>query len=56
MRKFNAMYSDFHDFVDSTAAARLNGFAQGQGTQVQFNEESKSYGLSEEELEAIYES
>ena len=54
MRKFSAMYSDFHDFVDSTAAARLNGFAYGQGTQVQFDEESESYGFSATELEAIY--
>lgn len=55
MSKFKAMYSDFWDFVDSTAAARLNGFSYGQGTKSQFDEESESYGFSASELKAIYE-
>ncbi len=32
MRKFRAIYSDFADFVDSTTAARLNGYLNGSVT------------------------
>jgi len=32
MRKFRAIYPDFADFVDSTAAARLNGYLNGSVT------------------------
>ena len=30
--KFRALYPDFADFVDSTAAARLNGYLNGSVT------------------------
>ena len=34
------------DFVDSTAVARLNGFAGGNGTRDQLSKEIESLGLS----------
>ena len=48
------LYSDFRSFynsesalTDSTAAARINGYLGGNGTQDLLNKELKSYGLSE---------
>jgi len=45
-KELRAMYPDFGDFVNSTAAARLNGLAGGHGTRAQFEAELDSYGLS----------
>lgn len=44
-----AMYpdDDLHGFIDSTAAARLNGYLSGEGSKAQFEEEIGSFGLSE---------
>ncbi len=39
-------YPDFRGFVDSTAAARINGFIGGYGDESQLAEEIDSYGLS----------
>ena len=50
MKPFNAMYPEFKGFVDSTAAARLNGFVSGYGTKALFNEEAAGYGISADEL------
>jgi peptide-methionine (S)-S-oxide reductase len=40
-------YPNFKDFVDSTAAARINGYIKGVGTMEQLNEEIDMLGLSE---------
>jgi peptide-methionine (S)-S-oxide reductase len=40
-------YLNFKDFVDSTAAARINGYVKGVGTMGQLNEEIDLLGLSE---------
>ncbi len=48
MREFRAMYPEFGDFVDSTAAARVNGYLYGYGTEGQLRRELGSLGLSEE--------
>jgi methionine-S-sulfoxide reductase len=40
------IYPDEIDWVDSTAAARLNGYAGGHGSQEQLDKEIKSLGLS----------
>ena len=53
MQTFNAMYPKFQDFIDSTAAARLNGFAAGHGDKALFEEEKQSYGHELSELAAI---
>jgi peptide-methionine (S)-S-oxide reductase len=46
MREFRAMYPDERDFVNSTAAARVNGFLGGNGSRALLEKEIGSYGLS----------
>jgi peptide-methionine (S)-S-oxide reductase len=46
MKEFNAMYPDLKEFVDSTAAARMNGYLSGHGTYEVLQEEVGSFGLS----------
>jgi peptide-methionine (S)-S-oxide reductase len=48
MREFRAMYPEFADIVDSTSAARVNGYLYGYGTKGQLRRELGSLGLSEE--------
>lgn len=50
MRYFNGMYSKFEGFMNSTAAARLNGFVAGHGTKELLNAEVGGYGIPAEEL------
>lgn len=47
MEELGASYPDFEGLVDSTAAARLNGFLGGARTHVMQNEDLGRYGLSE---------
>lgn len=44
--EIKAYYPSFSGFVDSTAAARLNGFIGGYGDSEQMAAEIESYGLS----------
>lgn len=46
MREFKAIYSANADFVNSTAAARINGYLSGHGTLSQLQGELGSLGLS----------
>jgi peptide-methionine (S)-S-oxide reductase len=46
MREFKAMYPDDIDFMNSTAAARLNGYLDGYGSLEVLQAELDSYGLS----------
>lgn len=46
MREFRAVYPDFTDFLDSTAAARINGIAGGYGSFESLEEQLESFGLS----------
>ena len=46
MKEFNAMYPNDDDFMNSTAAARLNGYLDGYGTREVLQAELDSYGLS----------
>jgi hypothetical protein len=41
-------YPDHKDFIDSTAAARLNGYAGGYGTMEQLSREIDALGLSKD--------
>ena len=50
MKSFNAMYPDFKGFIDSTAAARLNGFVSGRGAEALLNEEVDGYGIPIQDL------
>lgn len=48
MKEFSAMYPTDVGFVDSTAAARVNGYLDGYGTIESLQEELDSLGLSPE--------
>jgi peptide-methionine (S)-S-oxide reductase len=50
MKHFARMYSDAAGFVDSTVAARLNGFLYRYGSRDLFNRESDGYGIPTDEL------
>ena len=47
------IYPRHRDFVDSTAAARLNGYAGGHGTTEQLSREIERLGLSAEGKKAL---
>jgi peptide-methionine (S)-S-oxide reductase len=47
MSEFRKMYPDFHDIVNSTAAARVNGILGGFGKPSLHKSELDSYGLSD---------
>jgi peptide-methionine (S)-S-oxide reductase len=48
MRELRAVYPDDKDFMNSTAAARLNGYLDGYGSLEVLQMELDSYGLSPE--------
>jgi len=48
VKELNAMYPDATNFMNSTAAARLNGYLGGYGTLEVLQTELDSYGLSVE--------
>jgi peptide-methionine (S)-S-oxide reductase len=48
MAEFRAIYPDFKKFIDSTAAARLNGYLGGYGNPDTYQKELQSYGLTPE--------
>jgi len=43
---FRAIYPDTDEFINSTAAARVNGYISGYGTSENLQKELASYGLS----------
>ena len=47
------MYPDTDDFINSTAAARVNGYVAGYGTLETLQEELDSLGLSPEGNERL---
>ena len=53
MSVFQTMYPVFEDFNNSTAAARLNAFAAGDGARQLFEQEVDQYGFPREELESV---
>jgi len=53
MKRFRLAYPDFNDFVDSTAAARLNGFAYGCGKKELLEAEQSSYGMPQDMLATV---
>ena len=48
MKQFASMYPDDEDFMNSTAAARINGYVAGYGLSATLQEELDSYGLAPE--------
>ena len=53
LTEFAAMYPDPADFVNSTAAARVNGYLSGYGTLDDLQAEINDLGLSSETREAL---
>lgn len=53
MAEFSAIYPDNVDLVNSTAAARVNGYLGGNGTVEQLEAELESLGLSPETQEHL---
>ncbi|MFZ5969820.1 MAG: hypothetical protein ACOYVK_21885 [Bacillota bacterium] len=41
------MYPHIKDFVNSTAAAKINGYIKGYGSIIELEEETERFGLSE---------
>jgi len=48
MRDFNGMYGDLQGFIDSPAAAKVNGYLAGLGSEAALRKLLPSLGLSEE--------
>jgi len=48
MEELRAIYPDFSNFVDSTVAARINGFLGGHGSLESLKEQMNSFGISPE--------
>jgi methionine-S-sulfoxide reductase len=53
MKEFSAVYPDNEDFVNSTAAARVNGYLGGYGTCEQLRAEIDQLSLSSEGQERL---
>ena len=53
MADFQRMYPDDNDFIDSTAAARVNGYVAGLGTLDSLQEDLDGFGLTESAEEAL---
>jgi peptide-methionine (S)-S-oxide reductase len=51
--EFSALYPDPLDFVNSTAAARVNGYVGGNGSAAQLETEIDRLGLSEGARESL---
>lgn len=54
-KEFEAIYPDINDLVSSTAAARVNGYAAGYGTEATLRAELDSLGLSPAAQEKLLE-
>ncbi|AHM60134.1 peptide methionine sulfoxide reductase [Flammeovirgaceae bacterium 311] len=46
LEEFRSMYPSFREFIDSTAAARVNGYLYGCGNCERLSSEIESFGLS----------
>jgi methionine-S-sulfoxide reductase len=55
MKEFESMYPDMGDFIDSTAAARVNGYLSGYGDPDMLHEELSHYGLTKSGEEHLLE-
>ena len=53
MEEFAKIYPKLNDFVNSTAAARANGYAHGLGSNEDFEREAPSLGLSDGALSIL---
>jgi methionine-S-sulfoxide reductase len=54
MKEFKAMYPDPKDFMNSTAAARINGYLVGHGSKELIQKEIDQLGLSPEARQRLF--
>lgn len=47
MEEFREIYPNMKDFINSTSAARINGYVKGNGSLSQLEKEIDNFGLSE---------
>jgi peptide-methionine (S)-S-oxide reductase len=55
VKEMKAIYPDINDYVNSTAVARINGYAGGYGTEETLEKELNSLGLSPEGMAELRE-
>jgi peptide-methionine (S)-S-oxide reductase len=55
VREMMAIYPDINDYVNSTAVARINGYAGGFGTEESLQEDLGNLGLSPEGMDILRE-
>jgi len=55
VKEMKAIYPDINDYVNSTAVARINGYAGGYGTEETLEKELGNLGLSPEGMEKVRE-
>lgn len=53
MNDFNEIYPEFKDFINSTSAARINGYIKGYGGIEALREDIDGFGLSEKGRRAL---
>jgi hypothetical protein len=53
VREFRAMYPDNDDFINSTAATRVNSYLAGYGSEEVLRKELQTYGLSAKGVERL---
>jgi methionine-S-sulfoxide reductase len=53
LREFTLMYPDEQGFINSTAAARINGYLGGYGTPKELSHDLESFGLSQKVKETL---
>lgn len=53
LAEFQMVYPTIQQLIQSTAAARVNGFASGYGTFTQLEVEIESYGLSQQAQQSL---
>lgn len=54
MKDFKEMFKTFKDFINSTAAARVNGYIKGYGSMIQLESEIDILGLSEKNKAMLF--
>ena len=55
LRELRAIYPDMHDFISSTAVARVNGYVGGYGTLETLEKEIDNLGLSDAGMSRLLE-
>lgn len=54
MKDYKEFYKSYHDFINSTSTARVNGYIKGYGSIIQLESEIDSLGLSEKNKTMLF--